>query len=47
VITSTVLQIAMEFCDGGSVQDIVRVADRACSEDEVSAICAQVRLSVA
>jgi len=36
------LLIAMEFCDGGSVQDVVRIADRACSEDEISAICAEV-----
>jgi len=36
-------QIAMEFCDGGSVKDILRKADRVCSEDEISAICAQVR----
>jgi len=36
------LLIAMEFCDGGSVQDILRVADRQMKEDEIAAVCAQV-----
>lgn len=36
------LLIAMEYCDGGSVQDIVRIAKRKCTEQEISAVIAQV-----
>jgi len=36
------LLIAMEFCDGGSVQDVLRIAERNCAEDEIAAMCAQV-----
>jgi len=36
------LLIAMEFCDGGSVQDVIRVAKRQFTEEEIGAICAEV-----
>jgi len=36
------LLIAMEFCDGGSAQDVVRACKIQLNEDQISAICAQV-----
>jgi len=39
---SPVLQIAMEYCDAGSVQDVIKIRKRQLSEEQIAAICAQV-----
>jgi serine/threonine kinase 3 len=36
------LLIAMEYCDGGSVQDIIRLRKKQLTEDQIAAICAQI-----
>ncbi|ELR20083.1 Serine/threonineprotein kinase [Acanthamoeba castellanii str. Neff] len=36
------LLIAMEYCDAGSVQDVIKIRKRQLTEDQIAAICAQV-----
>jgi len=36
------LLIAMEYCDAGSVQDVIKIRKRQLSEEQIAAICAQV-----
>jgi serine/threonine protein kinase len=32
----------MEYCDAGSVQDVIKIRKRQLTEDQIAAICAQV-----
>ncbi len=41
-----VVQIAMEYCEAGSVQDLVKVRKKQLTEDQIAAICAQVVLGL-